>query len=280
MNLLAVLEKKIKPVASFGIGFALICVIGIVDLITGYEFGFSVFYVLPIALVTWLSNQRLGLITAILSVLVWVAADVANGHVYSNSFIPVWNSLIRVIFFAIITLLLSALKNAIQRESELARIDYLTGAINSRYFYELAQIETDRFQRYRHPFTLIYIDLDNFKTVNDRFGHNTGDEVLRKVVGSIRKNIRKTDTIARLGGDEFVLFFPETDQEAARVALSTIQNHLLDDMKSEDWPITFSIGVLTCKTKAPATDALVKMADDLMYLAKHEGKNAVRYAIH
>lgn len=276
MNCVAILKKQSKPVLII-IGITLIGVIGVVDFMIGYGLSFSVFYVLPISIVTWFTSRQFGLLASFVSAFVWFSADIATGRSYLNTLIPVWNTVIRLVFFVIITLLLSALKRAIQRESELARIDYLTGAINSRFFYELAQMEIDRFQRYKHPFTLTYIDLDNFKTVNDQLGHSIGDQVLRKVISSVKKNLRRTDVVARLGGDEFVLLLPETDQESAYVVINKIRGELLEEMRQQNWPITFSIGVLTCRVAPNTIDELIKMADDLMYSVKHDGKNAVKY---
>lgn len=261
-------------------GILLISAIGIVDFLTGYELAFSVFYVLPIALITWLTSRLYGLLASLASAAAWLCADIATGHLYSHPLIPIWNSLIRFSFFVIITLLLSALRSAWQRESKLARIDHLTGAVNLRYFYELAQMEIDRAQRYSHPFTLAYIDLDNFKTVNDRFGHATGDSVLLAVTSSIRKQIRRTDIFARLGGDEFVLLLPETNEETAREALYKIGAVLLQEMQQNNWPITFSIGVLICQVAPHTTEELIKLADELMYEVKQNGKNAIRFLTH
>ncbi len=279
MNLLTYFEKQSKSYIVVT-GFALIGVIGVADFLTGYELAFSVFYVIPISLVTWFTNRRLGLVTSLASAFVWLVADIATGHPYSYSLIQIWNTLIRLAFFVLITLLLSALRGATERERELARVDYLTGVANSRLFYELAQMEIDRCQRYGHPFTLAYVDLDNFKGVNDQFGHSIGDHVLRSVVSSARKHLRKTDVVARLGGDEFALLLPETDQESARGVLSRIQGNLLEEMRQSNWPITFSIGVLTCSSAPHTTDELVRMADDLMYSVKRDGKNAIKYSTY
>jgi diguanylate cyclase (GGDEF)-like protein len=281
MNLLAILEKQSKPSYVLVLaGFVLTGLIGVVDFLMGYEMAFSVFYVLPVALVTWLTSRRLGLMTSLAGAFVWLGADVATGHPYSYPLIPIWNTLIRLAFFVIITLLLSALKRTTEREREFARIDNLTGAVNPRFFYDLAQMEIDRFQRYEHPFTLAYIDLDNFKTVNDQFGHPKGDQVLRIVASSARKYLRKTDVIARLGGDEFALLLPETNEESARVALSKIQDGLLEEMRLGNWPITFSIGVLTCSAAPHTTEELVRMADELMYSVKHDSKNSIKYSTY
>jgi diguanylate cyclase (GGDEF)-like protein len=281
MNFLSIIEKQIKP--SFVlilVGFVLTGLIGIADFLMGYEMSFSVFYVLPVAIVTWLTSRRLGLVTSLFGAFVWLGADLTSGHTYSHPLIPIWNTFIRLAFFVIITLLLSALKKATEREREFARVDNLTGAANPRFFYDLAQMEIERFQRYKHPFTVAYIDLDNFKTVNDRFGHLTGDQVLRIVAISARKYLRKTDVIARLGGDEFALLLPETNEESARAALSKIQEGLLEEMRLGNWPITFSIGVLTCNVAPLTTEELVSMADELMYSVKHESKNSIRFSTY
>jgi diguanylate cyclase (GGDEF)-like protein len=262
------------------VGFTLIVAIGCIDFLIRYEIGLSVFYVLPIALITWFTSRWFGIAASLTSALVWFSADVASKGAYLHPLILGWNTLIRLTFFVIITFLLAALRKAAQRERELARLDYLTGAVNPRFFFQLAHVEIDRLQRYRHPFTLAYIDLDNFKTVNDRLGHATGDQVLRTVVSAVKKNIRRTDSVARLGGDEFALLLPETNQESACVVLSKIQEDILEEMRINNWPVTVSVGVLTCPVAPPSTDALVSMADDLMYSVKRDGKNGVKYSTY
>jgi diguanylate cyclase (GGDEF)-like protein len=279
MNLLEKLERRSRSLL-IALGFAIIGAIGLSDYLTGYEFAFSLFYVIPITLVTWFTGQRLGIIASLTSAMVWLVADAATGHPYSNPLIPIWNSLIRLSFFVIITMLLSTAREAMDREKELARTDSLTGAVNSRLFYELAQMEIDRSQRYEHPFTIAYIDLDNFKTVNDQFGHLIGDQVLRTVVSYAQAHLRRTDVIARLGGDEFALLLPETNQQAARIAISKLQSGLLEEMQKNDWPVTFSIGVLICSLAPHTADELVRKADELMYSAKHDSKNAIRYSTY
>ncbi len=126
--------------------------------------------------------------------------------------------------------------------ASLGVIDLLTGAVNSRFFHDLATMEIDRSRRYERPFTVVFIDLDNFKTVNDPFGHSAGDRVLRAMVSSARKHLRKTDVLARLGGDEFGLLLYETDEESARIA--------------------------------------ARMADELMYSVKRDGKNAIKHSVY
>lgn len=279
MNFPAGLEKQSKSLWLLT-GLALLGAVGTCDFLTGYELSFSLFYIFPISLVTWFTSRRYGLLVSLASAVVWYGADAAAAHQYSHPLIPVWNTLIRFAFFILITFLLAAIQRGAERERELAHTDFLTGAVNSRLFFNLLQMEIDRSQRNRNPFTLAYIDLDNFKQVNDRFGHTTGDEVLRIVVRHCTNHLRKTDVVSRLGGDEFALLLPDTDQQSAQAVLAKMQSSLLEKMRENNWPITFSIGALTCTTAPPSTNELVKMADELMYSVKRESKNAIKYSTY
>ncbi len=279
MKSLAFLEKQSTSL-KLSLGFVFIGVVGLFDLWTGYEIAFSLFYVLPVSFLAWFTERSVGLLTAVVSAGMWLWADTAAGNPYSSVWIPIWNTLIRLSFFVIIVLLLAALKKASEREAALARVDNLTGAVNSRFFYILAQSELDRLQRYTHVLSLAYIDLDNFKAVNDQWGHATGDEVLRVVVHYIQAHIRRTDVLGRLGGDEFALLLPEADGTIARAVCTKLQTGLLAAMQARGWPVTFSIGVLTCEAAPPSVDVLVTRADELMYRVKHGTKNAVNYAAY
>ncbi len=275
MNFLVSLEKRSK---FFGIlvGFALIGAVGFLDFLTGYEIAFSLFYLIPISLVTWLTGRRLGIVASLASAAVWLISDLAAGNSYSHPGIYAWNTLMGFGFFLIVTFLLSTLRKAMEHERELSHTDYLTGAVNSRFFFDLLEIEIDRSHRYEHPFTIAYIDIDNFKVVNDRFGHCIGDQVLRAVVKQARKHLRKTDVVARLGGDEFALLLPETDQDSAHIALSKLQSDIAAEMQQSNWPVTLSIGALTCVDAPHTAEELVRMADDLMYSVKRGSKNAIK----
>lgn len=279
MKILASLEARSQPFWAIA-GFALIVAVGIADFLTGYEIAFSLFYLIPISLVTWFAGKRLGIMVAIGSALAWYITDIASGRPYSHPAIHFWNTGVRTSFFFIVMALLSALRKALEHEKELARVDHLTGAVNARFFSYLAQREIDRSRRYKHPLTVVYIDLDYFKTVNDQFGHNAGDKVLRTVADTASSQLRVTDVVARLGGDEFAALLPETGQEDAQVVISKIQRSLLGEMRKNDWPVTFSIGVLTCTEMPGTVGELIKIADDLMYSVKKNGRNNVSYSIY
>jgi diguanylate cyclase (GGDEF)-like protein len=144
----------------------------------------------------------------------------------------------------------------------------------------MAQMEINRSFRYQRDFTLAFIDVDNFKNINDTFGHSEGDTVLRAIATKIKSHLRKTDIIARVGGDEFVVLLPETDAQTAPVVVSNMQRALLKEMAENGWSITFSIGVLTLTAPQISVDEMLRRADQLMYVVKNGGKNNIHYATH
>lgn len=259
-------------------GFALILLIGALDYLTGFEVSFSLFYLVPIALGTWFAGRRTGLVLSVVSALTWFVADTADAQRYTFVTTGYWNAYIRLSFFVVVTFLLAALRRAFRRISELTRLDPLTGALNSRAFTEQLQIEAKRAERYGHPFTLAYIDLDNFKRINDSRGHLVGDEVLRSVVTAVFQCVRVNDSVGRLGGDEFALLLPETDAATAQNTVKKIQDCLLTEMARRGWPVTFSIGVVTRRGGRGDVSTLLCEADALMYEVKRETKNGVRYS--
>jgi diguanylate cyclase (GGDEF)-like protein len=251
--------------------------VGLADYLTGTELAFSLFYLVPIMLVAWFSGGKAGLAFSLVSAVAWFTADTLSGQTYSRPIIPFWNAGIRLSFFLVVTLLLTALKH-LENERGLARLDELTGAANRRHFFEVAQAELDRSRRYKNPFSIAYIDLDDFKVVNDRWGHRVGDELLCALVKQLRRHLRKTDFLARLGGDEFIILFPETDQPAARTTVAKLQKVLLDEMQAHQWPVTFSIGILTCRDSSLTPDDLINQADALMYSVKKSGKDDLAFS--
>ena len=261
------------------LGFAIVVLVGVIDHITGPELFVSIFYLLPIFLVTWFTERWMGVMISIVSAITWLITDFTAGHTYSYPAIPYWNMIVRLGTFLIMTLILSALKQALEHEKELARTDPLTGVANGRYFITLADMEINRARRYKHSFTVVYIDLDNFKTVNDHFGHSTGDALLRSVAHTIRNNIRATDIVGRLGGDEFAILLPETGPEPAEVITHKVQKVNLDVMQKNEWPVTFSIGVATFVSPPSTVDEMLKISDGVMYAAKKTNKNAIKYEI-
>lgn len=278
MGILAFLQKR-GTFFWVTTGTLFVILLGIADYLTGNEFTFSIFYLVPIVLVTWFSGRKLGIAISLLSALSWYTAEYLAGSPYSQPWIRYWNVFARFTIFLIVTLLLPALKT-LEVEKEIARTDYLTGAANRRMFFESVQREMNRARRNGSPFTIAYIDLDHFKLANDRFGHDTGDDILCRVVDQTKQHLRKTDIFARIGGDEFVLFLPDTDQHAAQIIVPKVRLSLMEEMLKSDWPVTFSIGVLTCSEASSNADELIQRADALMYSVKEAGKNNIAYGTY
>ncbi len=253
--------------------------LGAADFVTGVELSFSIFYLAPVVLVTWCAGRRLGVLMSVICAATWLFADVEGGHVYSHTLIPYWNAAVRLGFFLTVTVCLSLLKQALVRERALSSLDHLTQVANARSFYQLAGMEIERARRSMRPLTLAYLDVDNFKTVNDRRGHKAGDALLALIGKTIKKSIRGIDAAARLGGDEFAVLFPETGCAEGQAAANRLQANLLRVMKENDWPVTFSIGAVTFNRPPESVDEMVRQADDLMYSAKNAGRNRVLHAV-
>jgi diguanylate cyclase (GGDEF)-like protein len=213
------------------------------------------------------------------SALTWLLAELVGGHLYSSTPIGVWNTISRLLSFAVLALLLAALRRGYEHQKEMADSDALTGARNRRRFLELVEVEITRARRFRRTFTVVHFDLDGFKAVNDRLGHSEGDEVLRAIVEVTDRTLRETDLIARLGGDEFAVLLPETDADTARGAVSKLQASLADAMREHEWPVSFSIGVLTCIDPPLDADQLMHLVDRLTYTAKTSGKDTAVFDV-
>ena len=197
---------------------------------------------------------------------------------YSHPIAFWWNTIVRFASFVIVAQTLAALRQAAERERELARTDSLTGVRNRRFFYEAFELEAGRARRYASPFTVALLDVDHFKGVNDRFGHSAGDMVLRDIARTLQHNVRRSDVVARLGGDEFALLFPQTDSRAAESALRKLAEQLTAAMEAGGWPVTFSIGAVTCTGASCEAEELLRYADELMYGIKRDGSDGVGVA--
>ncbi|MEO8739814.1 MAG: diguanylate cyclase [Casimicrobiaceae bacterium] len=143
-----------------------------------------------------------------------------------------------------------------------------------------AEAEIARMRRYGQSLTLAYIDVDDFKRVNDSQGHAAGDRLLVDVGATIRRNLRATDVVVRYGGDEFVVLLPVTGQQEAHVAIHKLLAAVREAFADAVRPVTLSIGVVTCQSTPPSIDVLMENAYRLMYQSKTADKNSVCFAAY
>lgn len=258
----------------------LVALIGVFDYLTGFRLSFAIFYFLPIAVATWYGGRRFGLTVVVLSFLLSVSAGLVNTRGQpENQLIVLWNGLTPLVLFLVIGALLDKLRTRLQLEQRLARTDHLTGCLNAHAFMPMMQYHFDLAARDGRPITLAYIDLDDFKIVNDTQGHNEGDRVLKLVARIWLESCRHTDLVVRLGGDEFCVLFPNTDQRAAASIIQKARQAMTSAFSSEQVNITCSIGALTFPIAVQNIEDAIEAADLLMYRAKKtHGKNSTVYS--
>ncbi len=171
---------------------------------------------------------------------------------------------------------LKEMTGRLRRLEELAVQDTLTGLYNFRHFRQRLSVELERVRRTENPCSLIMIDLDRFKPVNDEYGHQTGDELLRQVADIIQASIRTVDVPIRYGGDEFAVILPDTDTRAAERIARRIRENVEKDPRTAQYGVTGSFGLATHRYfDDESEEALVERADQAMYRAKSEGGNKV-----
>jgi diguanylate cyclase (GGDEF)-like protein len=257
---------------------ALVAGTALLDYQTGPHLSFAAVYLLPVAVGAWWAGFSPGTLVALASAFAWCAVDLAQ-HPDAPPAALVWNGVTRFGILTLVASLAARLHAGVLRERRLARTDPLTGAANGRHFYEAVAAAADRARLTAEPLTLAYLDLDDFKQVNDRLGHAAGDAVLTHAAQTIRAEIGSAGLLARLGGDEFALLLPRTGAEPAAALLSRLHQRVTTGMKEKGWPVGLSIGAVTFARAGEDVDRMVQRADALMYAAKRNGKGRVEHAV-
>ena len=247
------------------------------DYRTGRAVRLSIFYWIPIAAVTWRGGTVWGLtmVTASSLARLWVdwhdmpARDKALGIGLDFLF---W-----LTSFSVLCLLLSKLQELLELQETLAHTDHITGIPNSRAFQRCIERELERGRRSGLPLSLAYVDVDDFKGINDKYGHDAGNDLLREVADAGRSSLRAGDTMARIGGDEFAVLLPMTGDQEAKKAMERFIDTLVPAL-AERFRATVSIGLVTTCDNRPSAKRLLDAADALMYEVKSAGKNGIRQA--
>jgi len=257
-------------------GSSLLLVIFYIDYQVAPWISLSIFHLLPVALITWFVSKEAGFVTCGLSAIAELITHLNNKQPEISFLVPYWNAVVKLMLFLFVSYLLSELHRTLELEKELARTDYTTGIANKRLFFELALLEIKKAHRYRHPLTVVYIDVDDFKDINDTWGHSVGDKFLKISAEAIKNNIRETDIIARIGGDEFVILLPGSGYDTAQIVINRVKKQLLLAIRHQ-WNATFSIGAVTFINPPNSVDEMLQKADHLMYLVKNNGKNQLKH---
>jgi diguanylate cyclase (GGDEF)-like protein len=242
------------------------------DHVLGRNLGVTLLMVFPIFWAARSSGPRSGILVAGIGSLLWLASDLlAQSAAQSNPFSITIAGIHLAIFAMAIALAIE--QRHLLRERALATTDFLTEVANRRGFYESLTREIERSRRYRTPMTLLYLDCDEFKTVNDTMGHPAGNRLLATIAGILRENTRAADVVGRLGGDEFAVLLTDTPTEGCGEIVARLQRELRAALAPGMPVVTFSIGAITFDNDPPDPHEAIRLADSLMYEAKRAGKN-------
>jgi diguanylate cyclase (GGDEF)-like protein len=265
--------------AIYLISYAVFGVVVYFDFVTAPDFSIALFYLAPIYFLTWFAGMIPGVTMTCLAMVALIGADLRWNASLLQSPLLDWDRFARLCFLLLTTVLLGRLREAYLSASESSRSDFLTGLANRREFFAVAEQERLRAARYGQCISVAYMDLDGFKEVNDKLGHSAGDAILMDVANELRKNLRAIDMVARMGGDEFVILLPETDAPSARAAIEKLRIILLDLSRERNWPVTYSIGLVTFEQAPKSTDDMIGEADHLMYAVKRGTKNNLEVSV-
>ena len=263
------------PAGTTALAAALVVSVAAADVYTGPGVDVTLLYIGPIAFGTFFAGLGPGIGLALLAAVCGVESSRLSGENLAPQVLT-WNAAQQLGVFLLLAVVLDAFKRRLLHEQQAARTDPLTSLANRRAFVEAAWLELERGRRHGRPLSLLYIDCDDFKLVNDRLGHVAGDALLSSVGATLRQAVRGLDTVARLGGDEFGVLLPEVDRAGAVALAERLRLQLRETLAGRGDAVTFSIGVATFVRPPASVDEMILRADELMYEAKRSGKDRWR----
>jgi diguanylate cyclase (GGDEF)-like protein len=261
------------------VGALALLIIAGLDYVTEAQLRVGVFYLVPVVLVAWFVGLRWGAAYACAAGSLSMGRMLMVGHLYSY---PVYFCYEAAVTYAILlgaNYLVATLRHAQNSLLKLARYDSLTGLVNRATFLERLDLELARHDRLARALSLVVLDCDDFKTVNDARGHLEGDRLLRVVGTTLRSALRKTDLACRLGGDEFAMLFPETDALTARRIIDGVIARLDKALSEHGWGTSFSVGVAVYEQVPATAEGALRGADGLMYDVKRRGKRGCKVEV-
>ena len=240
----------------------------------GTYYSLDVLYCLPVIQAAHLgaiqsmrhSDTQIPTVIGIVAAIAWSTAEAAI--IWPN--FPINAFALNVFTRSVTFIVVGRVVAKLWKEREFARKDVLTNLGNRLEFLDRFEIEQLRSERSGNPYSLLFIDVDKLKMLNDDQGHHVGDEALKMLADILRENSRRIDTVSRFGGDEFVLLFPETDEQSCAVLVGRINLAAEKKFQSQGWPISLSIGRVTETGKKRSADVILREADTKMYAVKKE----------
>ncbi len=272
--------RKMQPLPlhlqrSVGIGGGLVCLLaGGLEWRIGPPTDSTLLYLPAVTVVAWYCGSRWAIALVGLASAFGAGFAIANGVPTS---LLLWGVVSRSLLLGCLGLGLAQWNKARHRVRYLSRTDLLTGLANRRLLEEQIEAELSRTRRQPSAISLAFVDCDQFKQLNDQFGHPVGDDLLVRIADVLRENIRDYDTAARVGGDEFAILFPETSTDDATAAAERLHERLQQCSHTAHWDASFSIGVATFEEPPNNARELIAAADSLMYEVKRTSGNAIRH---
>lgn len=268
------LKRRLENIALF----LSIPLIGLLDGIGDGRIRLTAFFLIPIMLVTWRVGRRAGYLTTFAALITLLVVSYIDKPKGTNNLLFAVDTGGRFISFFIIVAILSNLHSSFVQQKTKATRDALTTLYNRLGLQEILNVELEIARREMQPFAVFFLDCDNFKEVNDQWGHDLGDELLKTVALTLTSSIRRSDIACRLGGDEFVVYAGNVGEHESVRLISKIKTNLDAAMLNRQWPVTFSIGAAIFESPPDTLSELLRFADSLMYEAKKGGKDSLRVA--
>ena len=188
--------------------------------------------------------------------------------------VHVWNLATQLAVFLLVSGLVAALKGSLASEAQRVRSDQLTGVLSRHGFFEMANFELLRLRRAGHGLSVVYLDVDDFKQVNDTQGHERGDELLRRIGTTLQQELRAVDAVGRLGGDEFALLLPDDGVDGSGAVVARLRIRLAEAVDLGGWRVGFSFGVTRITEPSPDFERVLSVADQQMYVEKRSRTRA------
>jgi diguanylate cyclase (GGDEF)-like protein len=258
---------------------ACVILLGVVRKETDAEFAFASMALLPVLAISWAGGMWPGLSMSLLAASMWAISDALSDQHFSSGYIPWLNAAVRLFTYGLVVALVTKIRTQLDSEREQASTDALTGLHYRRALMDWGLSETRRANRYGNAVTIVFLDLDHFKALNDTRGHLVGDAALKATAQALKEATRSSDFVARLGGDEFVVVLPQADYPSAVTAGQKIFDTVGKAMAAFP-PAGASVGVAWFACAESSFEGMLQSADALMYSAKSTGRNNLVFKRH